>query len=310
VEPKKNIVNKAWNVIRNTVRLFIKHDTATMGAALAYYTVFSIAPVLIIVISVAGSLFGQDAIEGEVKRELQNYIGSQSALQVQEMIKSAYKPGENLMFTAIATIILVISATAVFTQLRSSLDTIWEVKPGKKKPILTFLTSRIFSLAMIACLVFLLMVSMILNTILEAFTNYLHSRVPEGWLMVMNWVDYIVSWGTTIFLFAFIYKFMSDAKLQGRNVWFGAIFTAVLFLGGKYLIALYLSTSNIADTYGASGSIVVLLLWVFYSSQILFFGAEFTHALAVEQGVSLAPGITKPNAQTGIVDKTVMPETE
>lgn len=296
--------------MRNTVRLFIKHDTPTLGAALAYYTVFSIAPVLIIVISVAGTLFGQDAIEGEVKRALQSYIGSQSAQQVQEMIKSAYKPGENLMFTTIATVILLISATAVFTQLRSSLDLIWDVKPGAKKPIMTFLTSRIFSFAMIACLVFLLMVSLILNTILEAFTNYLRSRVPENLLMMMNWAEYVISWGSTILLFAFIYKFMSDAKLKGRNVWYGAIFTSVLFLAGKSLIGLYLAKSNIADTYGASGSIVVLLLWVFYSSQILFFGAEFTHALAVEQGVLLAPGTIKPNVQTGIVNKTVLPKEE
>ncbi|MFN8288534.1 MAG: YihY/virulence factor BrkB family protein [Chitinophagales bacterium] len=306
----KKFFQEIWHTLKNSVLLFTKHDTGTLAAALSYYTLFSLAPLLIIVISVAGFILGPDAIEGEVKRQLQGFVGSQSATELQNIIKSAYKPGENIVMTIIALVILVVGATTVFGQLRTSLNVIWDVKPAAKKPVAKFIVSRVFSFAMIISLAFLLLISMVIHSALQAFTNYLNNRLPDISVVLFKLVDYILSMGLTMLLFSLIYKFMSDAKLKWRSVWKGALFTTVLFILGKYLIGLYISKSNLASTYGAAGSVIVILVWVFYSSQILFFGAEFTQALAIEKGVSLDPKATKTDKEKGIVNKEVLPKKE
>ncbi len=282
-----------WNIFKNSFKLFKKHDTATLGAALAYYTGFSLIPILIIVLSIAGIVWGPAAVQGEIKRQLQSLLGEHNATQLQDLIMAAYAPGKNWWATAIATILLIVGATSVFGQMRTSLNTIWNVTEKAKKPVLKFFLNRVFSVGMIACLAFLLLISMSLHAGIAAFSHLLNAKIPQASIYMITAVDLILSFGLTTLMFAFVYKYMSDAKLHWRSVWPGAAFTAFLFVAGKYIIGYALSTYNVEETYGAAGSMVLLLMWVFYSSQIIFFGAEFTHAIAVEQGVVLDPWAIK-----------------
>ena len=283
----KNKIYSAWEVLKGTIRLFWRQDTSTLASSLSYYTIFAIAPVIIIVIAIAGLILGPQAVQGEISNQIQGVLGAKSAAMVEGMIKAAYRPGQNVPAAIIAVTVLIIGAIAVFGQLRTSLNTIWEVKEQGKKPVLQFILTRLFSFAMVVTLAFLLLISLAIHTGLEAFSNYLQRRLPDISILLFQSMNLVFSIGLTWLLFALIYKFLSDAHLKWRSVWWGALFTAVLFSVGKFLIGLYLGHSDVADTYGAAGSVVVILIWVFYSSQILFFGAEFTRALAEYRGDEL-----------------------
>jgi membrane protein len=280
-------------VIRRSMTLFNSHDTASLGSGLSYYTIFSIAPMLIIVISITGAVLGPDAVTGTLKGELQNIFGSSTAAELQSMVKAAYKPGKNWIATALSIVLLLTGAIGVFDQLRSSLNIIWDVKPVAKKPFLKYLMDRLFSFGMIGCIAFLLLVSLMINAAVSALSGYLGNLLPAISKVLIQILEIIISFGLTTLLFAFIYKFMSDIKMQWRNVFYGAIFTAVLFAIGKYLISIYISKSNLANTYGAASSVIIVLVWVFYSSQIVFFGAEFTRVLAEARGIHIE-GIEAP----------------
>jgi membrane protein len=279
--------------IRRSATLFISHDTASLGSGLSYYTVFSIAPMFIIVISITGSILGPDAVTGALKEQLQSLMGSGTADTIQTMVKSAYKPGKNWIATTLSIILLLTGAIGVFDQLRTSLNIIWDVKPVAKRPFWSYLMDRLFSFGMIACIAFLLLVSLLVNAAVAGLSGVLSSLLPVLSKILLSALEFVVSFGLTTMLFAFIYKFMSDIKMLWRNVFYGALFTAILFAIGKYLIGIYIGTSNIANTYGAASSVIVILLWVFYSSQIVFFGAEFTRVLAEERGVHIK-GINAP----------------
>jgi membrane protein len=301
---------RAINVLKNSVQLFKNHDTFTLGASLSYYMIFSIAPMLIIVISVVGALFGHDAVVGEIQAQAKQFVGNEGAKELQDIIKAAYKPGENTFTTIVALVVLLVGATSVFDQLRKSLDIIWDVKPHVKKPFLRFLVNRVFSFAMIICLAFLLLVTLVLHAGLAAFSHIINNTFSGFSVTILQIFENGLSLVVMTLLFALIYKFMSDAKLHWHSVWWGALFTSFLFSIGKYLISIYIGQTNLADTYGAAGSIVVILVWVFYSSQILFFGAEFTHALAIERGVKLDPVAQQPNTKAGITQKVVLDTTK
>jgi membrane protein len=202
--------------------------------------------------------------------------------------------------TSVASILLIIGSTSVFIQLRTSLNTIWCVKDKSKEPILKFFIDRLFSFAMIACLIFLLLVSLSIHAGLAALANYLNQHNPNISTFTLEVTDFIFTFALTSVLFAIVYKYMSDAKIHWGSVLPGAAFTALLFAIGKYLIGLYLSKSNIVDTYGAAASIVLIYTWVFYSSQVLFFGAEFTHALSREKGKLLDPIAMQQDTDNGI----------
>lgn len=298
---------KPLKILKNSVILFKNHDTFSLGAALSYYMVFSITPMLIIVVSVVGMVFGPDAVMGQIKAQAQGFIGSTGAEELQNMVKDTYRPGENIIATIAAVIVLLIGATSIFDQLRTALNTIWDIKPRAQQPWYKFIINRVFSFAMILCLALLMLVSLVLQAALAGFSNILHRWLADFSIVLLNVMEYALSFGITVMLFALVYKFMSDAKLKWRSVWWGALFTGVLFMIGKMLISIYIGQTNVADTYGASGSLVVLLIWVFYSSQILFFGAEFTRALAIERGYKLDPHTQEPDSKVGIEHKEVKP---
>jgi membrane protein len=297
-----------WNSFLNSFRLFKKHDTLTLGAALSYYTGFSLIPIMIIVLSIAGTLVGPQTVESEIKILLQNFLGEHGATQLEDIIKVTYLPAHNIFATAIAFILLLFGATSVFAQIHSSLNLIWDIKGNVKQPILRFFRQRIFSLAMIVSLSFLLLVSLIVHTALSVFSSYLNTQMPQTSLLILNTSEFLISYGFTTLLFAMMYKYMSDAKPKWRIVFPGALFTAVLFMAGKYLMGIYLTNFNIDSNYGAAGAMVLLLIWVFYSSQIIFFGAEFTHALAAEHGLPIDPNAVRTNADKGMKHTHILQE--
>ena len=297
-----------WNSFINSFRLFRKHDTLTLGAALSYYTGFSLIPIIIIVISTLGLILGPQAVQGEIKSQLQSLLGAGGAQQLEGIIKVAFLPGKSIIATIVAVVLLLIGATSVFSQLHTSLNLIWNVKGNVKQPVARFLLHRLFSIAMIACLSFLLLVSFIVHTALAIFSGYLNSHLPHTSVFILSVSEFLISYGFTTLLFAMVFKFMSDAQPRWVSVWPGAMFTAVLFMLGKYLLGIYISNFNVDSSYGSAGAIVLLLTWVFYSSQIIFFGAEFTHALAAEHGILLDSRSVRTDADKGMKHTHVLSE--
>ena len=279
------------------MNLFRSHSTGTLGASLSYYMIFSIAPIMVIIVSVGGAILGPDAVSGSLKHQIESVLGSSTAKEFQDMVKGAYQPGKNWIATSLSIILLLFGAIGVFDELRNSLNIIWDIPPTAKKRFITYLVNRSFSFGMLACIAFLLLVSLVIQTGLAAFSDYLNNVLSAVSKILLTAIAFILSFGLSSLLFAFIYKFMSDAKIKFSVVWPGALFTAGLFDVGKLLIGLYISKSNLANTYGAASSMIVLLLWIFYSSQIVFFGAEFTRALALQRGIKLAPSCNDDTLQ-------------
>ncbi len=269
-----------------------------LAAALAYYTVFSLAPLLIIVIAIAGLAFGQEAAQNQVVGQLRGLVGEQGGETIQEMIKSASKPADGILATIIGVVTLLFGAAGAFGQMKATLNTIWNVPPRPVsgiKGIILAIKSQLISLAMVLGIGFLLLVSLILSAGISAVSNFMGERLPLP-PIVWQIIDFVVSFGIITLLFAAIYKVLPDADIAWSDVWIGAAITSLLFVIGKILIGLYLGHSSVASSYGAAGSLVVLLLWIYYSAQILFFGAEFTQVYANRYGsrityedTSLAP---------------------
>jgi membrane protein len=256
----------------------------SMGAAISYYTVFSLAPLLIIVIAVAGAIFGHDAVQGVVVQQFSGLIGEKSASLVQGLLASASDTNNGLVAGIISFFVLVLGATSVFTELQSALDRIWHV-PESQKPsgIVAMVRSRLLSFGMILGLAFLLMVSLAVSAAVSAFGSWMGGLMP-GWQILLQVINAVFSIGVATLLFAMIYKFMPSTRIDWKDVWIGALVTAVLFEIGKFLIGLYLGKSNMTQSFAAAGSLVVLLAWVYYAAQIFLLGAEFTKAYADEHG--------------------------
>jgi len=255
----------------------------SMGAALAYYTLFSIAPLLLIVIAIAGQIFGVKAARGEIVGQLQGLMGHQGAQAVQALLESVRQPAGNMIAITVGGIILLIGATSVFGELQDALDRIWRAPKRYKGGIWNLLRSRILSLGMILGIGFLLMVSLVASAALAALGK-LWGPLFSGWEILANLIDFFVSFAFATTLFAMIYKVMPRVKVAWSDVWIGAAVTALLFTVGKFLIGLYIGKSGLASGFGAAGSLVVLLVWVYYSAQIFLMGAEFTWAYALTFG--------------------------
>jgi len=266
----------------------------SMGAALAYYTVFSVAPLLLIVISVAGLVFGQEAARGEIMTQLSGLMGEQGARAVQGMLEAVNKPKEGIIATVIGIALLVIGATTVFGELQDALDRIWRAPArDERSGLLSLLRVRLLSFGMIMGIGFLLMVSLVASAALAALSKW-WAPVFGGWATLAQAVNFVFSFAMVTVGFAMIYKIMPRVRVQWRDVWVGAAVTALLFTVGKHLIGLYIGKSSVASGYGAAGSLVVVLVWVYYSAQIFLLGAEFTWVYAHKYG-SLR-GVARPDA--------------
>jgi len=262
---------------KKAVYSWLNDHAATMGAAIAYYMVFSLAPMLVMVIGVAGLAFGREAAEGALFGELAELIGPESAEAVQALLKSASGTRSGIVATAIGIGTLIIAATAVLGQLQSALNVIWKAPARGNLGVWYLLKSRLLSLSVILVIGFLLPVSLAISTALAAFSDYL-DRLLAGLATMLRLVHLTLSFGFTTVLFATIFKILPDHPVEWREVWLGAAVAALLFTVGKHLISLYIGSSNMASTYGAAGALIMVLVWVYYSAQILLLGAEFAKA--------------------------------
>ncbi|HSU24150.1 YihY/virulence factor BrkB family protein [Comamonadaceae bacterium OTU4NAUVB1] len=262
-----------------------KNDYApSMGAALAYYTIFSVAPLLLIVISVAGLVFGRDAARGEIFAQLAGLMGAQGALAVQGMLEAVNKPMEGIVATVVGVSILVIGATTVFGELQDAMDRIWRAPAREESSgVWSIVRVRLLSFSMVMGIGFLLMVSLIASAALAALGKW-WAPIFGGWATLAQAVNFLFSFAMVTVVFAMIYKLMPRVKVEWRDVWTGAGVTALLFTIGKHLIGLYIGKSSVASGYGAAGSLVVVLVWVYYSAQIFLLGAEFTWVYAQKFG--------------------------
>lgn len=288
--PKKRVSmtpKVIFGLLKDTFSEWQEDKASRLAAALAYYTAFSIAPLFVIVIAIVALVFGQDAAQNKIQQQLAGLIGSVAAEAIQRVIEQSYqKQAEGTIATMISVVVLVFGASGVFAELQDSLNTIWEVAPKPGRGVKNIIRSRFLSFTMVLGIGFLLLVSLILSAALAALGNYFKDTVPNLALLWQT-LNFAISFGVVTVLFAMIYRILPDAKIAWDDVWIGAAITSVLFSIGKWLIGLYLG--NVGSAYGAVGSLVVLLLWVNYSAQILFFGAEFTQVYANKYGSRIVP---------------------
>jgi membrane protein len=287
--PKKFSLKLVWTSLKQSFSGFSDHKVTKLSASLAYYTIFSLGPLLIMIIFIAGKILGEEAAQGTVYEQIKGFIGADAAAQIQTIIKNAALTGKSGLAAVIGVITLLIGATTVFGEIQDSINSIWGVKAKPKAGIMKLVMTRVLSFGMIASLGFLLLVSLAVTAVVEAIGHRLQQVFPDVTVVVLYVVNLVITLGVTTALFAIIFKVLPDVKIKWKAIWPGAIATAILFMIGKFLISLYISKSNIGSTYGTAGSLVILIVWIYYSSIILYFGAEFTKAYALQKGVHIIP---------------------
>jgi membrane protein len=266
-----------WDVTKEAAAAWWNDNVSRLGASLSYYTLFSLAPMLVIAIAIAGFVFGAEAARGEIVDQIQGLVGRDGARAVQAMLQGAAKRSSGILATIVGLVTLVVGATGVFLELQAALNGIWRVKPKPSTGIMGVLRQRLISFGLVVGVGFLLLVSLLVSAALAALGKFLGSYMP-GYAVLGQALNVLLSLAVITLLFAMVYKVLPDVELAWRDVWVGGLVTAGLFSIGKLVIGLYLGTSSTASTYGAAASVIVLLLWVYYSSQIVLLGAEFTRA--------------------------------
>lgn len=277
-----------WKLLQETFKEWSDDKASRLAAALAYYTIFSIAPLLIIVIAIAGAVFGEEAARGQIVGQIQGLVGKDGAQFIQTAIQNANKPQTGVMASIISVVVLLVGATGLFTELQDSLNTIWEVKAKPGRGVNNMIRLRFLSFAMVIGIGFLLLVSLVISTGLAALVKYFGNILP-GVDFLWRIVNFILSFSITTALFGLIFKVLPDVKITWNDVFIGAVITSFLFSIGRFLLGQYLGNGSFGSAYGAAGSLVVLLAWVNYAAQILFFGAEFTQVYAKRYGSGIVP---------------------
>lgn len=277
-----------WQLFQETFQEWSNDKASRLAAALAYYTIFSIAPLLIIVIAIAGAVFGEEAARGEIVSQIQSLVGRDGAEFIELAIKNANKPQTGTIASIISVAVLLLGATGLFTELQDALNTIWEVQPKPGRGVKRVVRQRFLSFAMVLGIGFLLLVSLVISAALSAFVAYFSHLLP-GIDFVWQIVSFILGFVITTLLFGLIFKVLPDVKITWGDVLIGAALTSLLFSIGRFLLGQYLGNSSFGSTYGAAGSVVVILAWVYYAAQILFFGAEFTQVYSRRYGSGIAP---------------------
>jgi membrane protein len=291
---------EGWRLLKEAIQAWSNDYAPSMGAALSYYTLFSIAPLLLIVIAVAGWFFGDEAVRGELTGALQGLMGEDGAKGIEGLLAAASEPKEGAIATIVGVLLLIIGATTVFGELQNDLDRIWRAPARETGSVWRMLHQRLLSIGMILGMAFLLMVSLVLDMVLQALGKFWGTGPLQALAQAIN---LIVGFGLTTTVFALIYKLMPRAKIAWHDVWVGAAVTAVLFTIGKFLIGLYIGRSAVASSFGAAGSLAVVMIWVYYSAQIFLLGAEFTWVYAHEHGSR------KGQKRPGMVEeKQVLPQ--
>jgi len=286
---KKITLKGAWEVLKDAFEGFSDHKVTKLSGSLAYYTVFSMGPLMIVIIAICGFFLGREAIEGQIYQQLEGFLGSDTAIQLQDVIKKAAISDKGLVAIIIGGITLLVGATTVFAEIQDSINTIWGLKPKPKKGWLKLIQNRLLSFSVIISLGFLLLVSLGITAVIDGFSNKFAASFADVSVVLVYVVNQIITLLVISAIFGVIFKVLPDAEIKWRDVILGAMVTAVLFMIGKFGISFYISKSNVGSTYGAAGSLVILLLWTYYSSIILYFGAEFTKAYAVRYGTKIHP---------------------
>ena len=284
-------LKKAWNIIKDSFVDFFENRVLKLSAALAYYTIFSLPGLIIIIVWVSDIFYGKAAVNGTVYRQIAGLVGPDAALQIQETIKNATLSTESGFATVVGLTTLIIGATSVFGEIQDSINVIWRLKakPRKGRGWMKLIINRLLSFSIIITLGFLLLVSLMINGLMDVLINKLTQVFPRTEVVLAYVFNMILTFFITSFLFGLIFKVLPDARIRWRHVRAGAFTTALLFMAGKFLIGLYLGQSKMSSAYGAAGSIIVILLWVYYSAIILYFGAAFTRIYAIHSGSHIYP---------------------
>lgn len=289
METEREKFKGVWNILKATFTGFNDHKVTKLSGSLAYYTVFSMAPLLVVVISLCGIFLGQEAAQGKIYAQLAGFMGKETALQLQEIVAKAAIGGKGTVAFTIGIITLLVGATTVFADIQDSINSIWGLKAKPKRGWLKMLQNRFLSFSVIISLGFILLVSLAITAILDGFNARLQARFSEVSVVVFYVLNQVLTLAVISLIFAVIFKVLPDARIKWRDVLFGSVVTAVLFMLGKFGISIYIGQSDVGSTYGAAGSLVILLLWTYYSSIILYIGAEFTKAYAVAYGSEIQP---------------------
>ncbi|TSE09170.1 YihY/virulence factor BrkB family protein [Aquimarina algiphila] len=276
-------------IIRTTYKNWNANEPFQMSAAVSYYALFSFPALLIIIIQTTGLFYEKNEIKGKIISEITDVLGKDVAKTIEIMLKNAIDQEQSTLLIIIGIVTLLYGATGMFIALQKSLNTIWGVKPKPKSEILKMVKDRIFSLGLILMIGFLLLTSLVLTTLITATTDWIGQHFPDFIIYVIQIINYVLSIVLTTVLFAMIFKVLPDVKMKWRDVWLGAFVTTILFSIGKSTLGIYFGTVNPGSTFGAAGSVILILLWVSYSSLILFFGAEFTQVLALKYGSGIKP---------------------
>jgi membrane protein len=285
-------MRKWWLVFRQAGSEFMSDNGMKLSASLSYYTVFSLGPVLIIIISLAGIFLGKDAVRGKLFYQINGLVGNEAALQIQEIIQNIEQSQYSTSGAIVGVIVLIVGATGVFAEIQDSINYIWSIKAKPKKGWLKLLINRLVSFSLIISFGFLLMVSLAIHALVDLLHEQLTRLFDEATVYILESINYILLFGVIATLFAIIFKVLPDGTIRWKDAFVGALFTAFCFLLGKFLIGFYLGASDVGATYGTAASIIVILTWVYYSSIILFFGAEFTKVYTMNFGNGIVPDKT------------------
>lgn len=286
---RDNKLKAHFNILKNSAMGFSSESCLKYSASLSYYTIFSMGPILVLMMSLAGIFLGEEAIEGKVFSEMRGLIGPDAARQVQDVIQNLSLSGHSNLTLVVSIVTLLIGATTVFGDIQHSINSIWHVRPNVKKGWVKMIKDRLLSSSLVIGLGFLLVVTLVVNGAILAFTERLQRYFPDTTVFVLDAVNFLLSFGVVFLLFSVIFKVLPDVEIRWKTVWSGALFTAILFAFGRFLIGFYIGTTDTESTYGAAGSIVLILLWVYYIAAILYFGAVYTREYAAYKGVPIEP---------------------
>ena len=286
---KKLIGLKIWDLLKRTYSEFDDDNAIKLSASLSYYTIFSLPPLIMIILSICGVFFGVEAVTGQFFTQINGLVGNEAALQIQEMIKKVELSNSNVFATIVGAVTLLIGASGVFAEIQSSINFIWGLKAKPNKGFIKFVKNRLMSFSMIAAVGFLLLVSLTVNTLMDLLNAQLKLYFPDATVYLFYVLNILILFVSTTILFSIIFRTLPDGSLGWKNTLVGSSVTSVLFMIGKFAIGLYIGNSSVATVYGAAGSIIIILVWVYYSAIILYFGAEFTKVYASTRGETIVP---------------------
>ncbi len=285
-------LKRFFHIIKGTARAFSEDNCIKLSASLSYYTIFSIGPLLIIIISLSAIFYGREAVQGRLYGQISGLIGNDAAIQIQEIIKKSQHANKSFVGTIVGTVVLVIGATGIFTEIQDSINYIWSLRAKPKRGIIKFLINRLLSFSLIVSLGFLLLVSLVVSALLDLLSDRLTLYFPDTTVYIFYVLNLIIIFVIITVLFAIIFKVLPDGRIKWKDAFTGAGFTAILFIIGKAAIGYYLGRSSLGATYGTAASVIIILTWVYYTSIILYFGAEFTKVYALEYGGGIVPNET------------------